>query len=119
MSRQLRGATELFREAKIRFNRAAELDDHGISAAILSGGNFNTHPTFGHVVFVHISFFGAVKANAHAAAERLFAVERAVLINGEVVRWDVCALILGHDGFRQMLGGSWVVGRERVAATPR
>ena len=51
------------------------------------------------------------KANAHAAAERLFAVEGAVLINGEVVRWDVCALILGHDGFRQMLGGSWVVGR--------
>lgn len=87
----------LFRCAEKRFNRAADLDDHRISAAILSGGNFNTHPTFGHVVFVNIGFLGAIKANTHAAAERLFAIERAVLVNGKVIRWNVGDLILGHD----------------------
>ena len=93
-------AIPLFRWAEKRFNRAAKLDNHWISAAILSGGNLNTHPTFGHVVFVNIGFLDAIKANTHAAEERLFAIERAVLINGEVIWWNVCDLILGHTGFR-------------------
>jgi hypothetical protein len=40
----------LFRQAGIGLDRAAELDDQGIAAPIPSGGDFNTHPTFGHLV---------------------------------------------------------------------
>ena len=94
------GLMQLFSEAEIRFNRATELDNHRISAAIFSGGDFNADPTFDHVVFVNIGFLDAIKADAHAAAQCLFAKERAVLINGEVIWWDVCDLILGHGDFR-------------------
>jgi hypothetical protein len=86
--------------AEKRFNRAIELDDHGISAAILRGRDLDTHPTLGHVVFVNIGFLDAIKANTHVPAEHLFAIEGAAWIDGEVIRWNVCVLILGHDGFR-------------------
>lgn len=88
-----------FRSAEIRFHRATELDDHGISAAILRG-HFDTHPTLGHVVFVNIGFLDAIKANAHVAAKHFFAIEGAARIDGEVIRWNVCALVFGHDGLR-------------------
>ncbi len=91
---------QLFRRAEKRLDRSGNLDDHGISAAILSGGNFNTHPTLGHVVFVNIGFLDAVEPNTHAAKERLFAVEGAALIYREVIWRNVWDLILGHGGFR-------------------
>ncbi|KHO23564.1 hypothetical protein QQ25_10610 [Mycolicibacterium setense] len=86
--------------AEIRFNGAADLDDHRISATILGGRNFDTHPTLGHVVFVDIGFLDAIEANTHIAEEHLFVIEGAAGIDGEVIRWNVCVLILGHDGFR-------------------
>lgn len=89
-----------FCSAEERFNRATELDDHRISAAILRGGDFNTHPTLGHVVFVNIGFLDTIKANTHVAAKHLFAIEGATRIDGEVIRWNVCVLVLGHDGLR-------------------
>ena len=72
----------LFRWAEIRFNRATELDDHRISAAVLGGRDFNTHPTLDHVVFVDIGFLDAIEANTDVAAEHLFAIEGAARING-------------------------------------
>ncbi len=92
-----------FCSAEIRFNRATELDDHRISAAILRGRDFNTHPTLGHVVFVNVGFLDAIEADTHIAGEHLFAIEGAARIDGEVIRWNVCVLILGHDGLRLML----------------
>jgi hypothetical protein len=68
--------------------------------AILRGRDFDTHPTLGHVVLVHIGFLGAIEADTHIAAKDLFAVEGAARIDGEVIRWNVCVLVLGHDGLR-------------------
>lgn len=85
---------------EIGLDRAAELDDHGVSPAILGGGNFETHPTLGHVVFMDVVLLDAVEANSHVASEHLFAVEGAARINGEVIRRNVVDLILGHDDFR-------------------
>jgi hypothetical protein len=90
----------LLRRAEIRFDRAAGLDDHGISAAILRRGNLNPHPTLVHVVFVNIVLLDAIEANTHIATEDLFVVEGAAWIDGEVIRRDVCGLVFGHDGFR-------------------
>lgn len=90
----------LFRSAEIRFNRATEFDDHRVPVAILRGRHFNAHPTLGHVVFVNIGFFCAIEANPHIAAKHLFAIESAARIDGEVIRWNVCVLILGHNGLR-------------------
>ena len=76
---------------------------------------------------LHIAFGGDAEIRTLKAAEwqggHVMPTGEALLsgyyLNGEVIRWDVGALILGHDGFRQMLGGSWVVVRERAAATRR
>ena len=57
---------------------------------------------------MNIGFLDAIEANTHVAAEHLFAIEGAARIDGEVIRWNVCDLILGHDGFRRML--RWVLG---------
>ncbi len=90
------GAAALLRLTEIRFNRATELDDHRVSPAILRGGNGNTHPTLGHVVFLNIGLLSAIEANTHVATEHLFAVEGAARINGEVIWWNVFDLILGQ-----------------------
>lgn len=67
--------------------------------AILRSRNFNSHPTLCHVVFVNIGLLGAVEANTYIAAKHLFAIEGAARIDGEVIRWNVCVLVLGHDAF--------------------
>lgn len=90
----------LERLAEKRFNCTAKFDNHRISTTITSGGDFNSYPTFGHVVFVNVGLLNAIEANAHAAAEGLFAIERTVLINGKVIWWNVSDLIFGHDDFR-------------------
>src|ERR1041384_1874842 len=84
--------------AEERLDLASELDDHGIPPAILRGGDFDAHPTLGHVVFVNIGLLDTVEEDAHTAYERLFAVEGAARIDGEVIRWDVCRLLVGHVG---------------------
>ncbi len=86
--------------AKKGFHRAAELDNHRISATILRRGNFNTHPTLGHVVFVNVGLLDAVEANTHVAAQHLFAIKRAAWVNRELIWRKFGDLILGHDGFR-------------------
>ena len=88
--------TPLPRAAEVRFDRALELDEHGISEAILRGRDFDSDPTLGHVVFAHTGLLDAIEANTHVPLKNFFVVEGAPRIDREAIRWNVYVLVLWH-----------------------
>src|SRR5580700_1574853 len=75
--------------AKIRLDRAAQLDGHGISVPVLGGRMCDPNPAFADAIFLDIGLLDALEADADAALEQLGIVIGAGRVVGEAVRRSV------------------------------